>query len=293
MRQRDSALARLILVDVLWSEWNSGTDRKKYVEIIEELLMPPPTEAADVGSAYLHMCYEKDPEPWVVQQAPYELPPRDDCHNPKLWHEGQGEQSQAVARLYTGSAPEPKAGKIQVHGVAEWGQFFRIRIFMHATRYRAAVSCKGDADYWALIDMRFQRVSENLVLWHTGLSVWSGLPWNAHHRPAGLQFKDSQAMSSTDADRLTNDFHEHSREGFRDYLRRKKVAPMELRVFDRVYEPPPSFSSLSLHPRPTIGYRNTESVSGVMISAISMTSSGICRTQSSGLGAMNHTRAPY
>ena len=204
MPQHDSALARLILVDVRWSEWNSEsrTDREKYVKVIKELLQSPPPEAGNVGPAYIHMCYEKDQgpyykknqKPWVVHQAPYELPPRDDCQDTEQWLEDEEGLKQVDSALPMEGEPKSRTGKIQVHGVAEWGQLFRARIFMHAKRYRATVKCEGDANYWALIDMRFQQV-ENLVLWHTSLSVWSGPPWNTHHRPKSLQFKpkDSQA----------------------------------------------------------------------------------------------------
>ena len=203
------------------------------------------------------MCYEKDQgpyykknqKPWVVDQAPDELPPRDDCQDTEQWLEDEEGLKQVDSALPMEGEPKSRTGKIQVHGVAEWGQLFRARIFMHAKRYRATVKCEGDANYWALIDMRFQQV-ENLVLWHTSLSVWSGPPWNTHHRPKSLQFKpkDSQAMSSTDADRLTLDFRHNSRKGFRNYsLKGQGVAPMELRVFDRLDEPP---SFLVAVPRP-------------------------------------------
>lgn len=214
MWHRDSALARLILVDVQWAEWNSSTDREKYVKVIKELLKSPPGKADGLGPAHIHMCYDKDRKPWTVDKAPYELPPRDDCLQPKLWLEDEDGLRQVGSALPTGSDSKPAPGNKQVHGVAGWGQFFRARVFMDAKRYRAAVGCEGDADYWALIDMRFQQVSEDRVLWHSSLSVWSGIPWNPHHHPGSLQSEDSRGMSSTDANRLAWDFRKHFPKGF-------------------------------------------------------------------------------
>ncbi len=250
MRQYDSVLARLILVDVRWSEWNSERDRKTFVGIIKQLFDLSSRKARDVEAAYIHMCYEKDDQkPWKDQQAFYDLPPWDDCPDPEWFENEEGphkpkwfkDDAEGLRKIKSALpmeiTSEQKPGKVGVHGVPEWGQFFRARIFMDANRYRAAVECEGDANYWALVDMRFQRVSESLVLWHTSLSVWSGLPRNNHQRPDQVPFRESQPMSSEDADRLTRDFRKHSRAGFRTILTRE-VIPMELRVFDRLYEPP-------------------------------------------------------
>jgi hypothetical protein len=40
MQHRDVALARLILVDVSWSEWNPRTDKGKYIELVKKFLLP-------------------------------------------------------------------------------------------------------------------------------------------------------------------------------------------------------------------------------------------------------------
>jgi len=185
------------------------------------------------------MCYKKDQKPWTDKLARYDLPPKDDCDdlNPWPWHKDEEGLNLAKSRLAEESAPKHRAGEIEVHGVAEWQQFFRTRILMEAKRYRAAVECGGDADYWTLIDMRFQRVSASLVLWHTSLSVWSDRPRSTHHRPDDLPPEKPRPISSANVERLIVDFRKHSRTGFRNNLM-SEVTPMEFRVFDRLYEPP-------------------------------------------------------
>jgi hypothetical protein len=239
MGQHDSALARLILVDVRWSEWNPVRDRNTFVKIIERLLESPSPQVGDAGSAYIHFCYKKDQKPWTDKLARYDLPPKDDCSdlNPRPWHKDEEGLKLVKSRLTDASAPEHNADESEVHRVTAWKQFFRTRIFMKAKRYRAAVECGGDADYWTLIDMSFQRVSARLVLWHTALSVWSDIPWSTHHRPGDLPQEKPRPMSSADVESLIVDFRKHSRTGFRKSLM-SEVTPMEFRVFDRLYEPP-------------------------------------------------------
>jgi hypothetical protein len=254
MQHRDVALARLILVDVSWSEWNPRTDKGKYIELIKKFLLPS-SEIRGTSPAHIHLCYENvtppastDPpdEParvWVDQLAPYELPPSDDCRNPSEWYPDDG-RKEAISVLEKESTPAQRAGKLAIHDVPGWGQVFRTRIFMDAERYRAVTRCGGDAYYWALIDMRFQQINEELVLWHTSLSIWNSLPQSPHHCPPSIREKIAQeeaevrrGVSAEDADRLISDFRRHSRHGFRNNLMRE-VQRSELRVFGRLYEPP-------------------------------------------------------
>jgi hypothetical protein len=253
MRHRDVALARLVMVDVSWSEWSSRTDKDKYIGLVKKFLLPSP-ETCSAGPAYIHLCYEKeapsvsadppDETAWVEQLAPYELPPWDDCSDPGDWFPRDGGLNQAISVLEKEWPPPPRAGRLAIHDVPGWGQMFRTRVFMDAERYRAATGCGGDACYWALIDMRFQQVTESLVLWHTSLSVWSSIPWNPHHCPPDLRARISheegealRGVSAEDASQLSRDFRLHSRYGFRNELLRD-VQRSELRVFDRLYEPP-------------------------------------------------------
>jgi hypothetical protein len=263
MRHRDVALARLVMVDVSWSEWNPQTDTDKYIGLVKKFA-PPSPETSTARPAYIHLCYEKeapsvsvDPPgetAWVEQQVPYELPPWDDCSNPGGWFpQDNGNPGgwfrrdnghQAISVLEKECPPAPRPGRLAIHDVPGWGKLFRTRIFMDAERYRAVTGYGGDASYWALIDMRFQQITEGLVLWHTSLSIWSSLPWSRHHCPPDIRDGISQeeakvplGVSAVDAGRLIRDFRLHSRHGFRNELMRD-VQRNELRVFDRLYEPP-------------------------------------------------------
>lgn len=255
MQHRDVALARLILVDVSWSEWKPQTDKGKYIELVKKFMLPS-SEICSTSPAHIHLCYENDTPPpstdppdeptwvWVDQLAPYELPPRDDCRDPSKWFSGDDGLNDAVSVLENENPPAPRADKLAIHSVAGWGQLFRTRIFMGAERYRAVTRCGGDAYYWALIDMRFQQINEKLVLWHTSLSIWNSLPRNPHHCPpgirAGISHEEAEVrrgVSAEDADRLISDFRRYSRHGFRNELMHE-VQRSELRVFGRLYEPP-------------------------------------------------------
>jgi hypothetical protein len=264
MRHRDVALARLVMVDVSWSEWSSQTDKDKYIGLVKKFLLPSP-ETCSADPAYIHLCYEKeapsvsvDPPnetAWVDQQVPYELPPWDDCSNPSGWFSRDNGNTggwfprddglnQAISVLEKECPPASRAGRLAIHDVPGWGKLFRTRIFMDADRYRAVTGYGGDASYWALIDMRFQEITEHLVLWHTSLSIWSSLPWSPHHCPPDIRKGISQekskvlrGLSAVDVAWLIRDFRLHSRYGFRNELM-SDMERSELRVFDRLYEPP-------------------------------------------------------
>jgi len=255
MQFRDVALARLILVDVSWSEWKPGTDKGKYIRLVKKFLHPS-SGIRSTCPAHIHLCYENDAPPpstdppdeparvWVEQLSPYELPPRDECSDPSKWFSGDDALEKAISELEKEGTRESRPGKLAIHDVADWGQLFRTRIFMGAERYRAVTKCGGDASYWALIDMRFQQVNEGLVLWHTSLSIWNSLPRNPHHCPessrTGISHEEAEVrrgVSAEDADHLISDFRRHSRPGFRNELM-GEVQRSELRVFGRLYEPP-------------------------------------------------------
>jgi len=253
MQHRDIALARLVMVNVSWSEWNPQTDKGKYIELVKKFLHPC-SEIHSAGPAYIHLCYEKeapsvsvdppDETAWVEQLVPYELPPWDACRDPGEWLPEDDGLNRAISVLEKESVLASRAGKLAVHNVPAWGQLFRTRVFMGAERYRAVTGCGGDAHYWALIDMRFQQIVEGLVLWHVSLSIWNGLPWSPHHCPPSIHAEILQGeggvlrgLSAEDADLLMRDFRLNSRHGFRNRLIRD-MQRSELRVFDRLYEPP-------------------------------------------------------
>ncbi len=176
MQHRDVALARLIMVDVSWSEWKPRTDKGKYIEFVKQFMLPS-SEICSTSTAHIHLCYRNDNPPvstdppdeptwvWVDQLAPYELPPRDDCRAPGKWYPDD-EQKEPISVLEGKGNPAPRASKLAIHDVPGGGQVFRTRIFMGAERYRAVARCDGDADYWALIDMRFQQINDKLMVWH-------------------------------------------------------------------------------------------------------------------------------
>lgn len=234
----DSALARLILVDVTWSEWEPEKDRESYEKVIKTFLGAPLASCGSSGPVYLHQCYETDNPGgsiWIEQTAAYELPPKDACQYPGRWlgsHEG-------LQRVTSVPAAErevpPQFGSAPVHQVRDWGRMFRTRIFMGAELYRSVVKCGGDADYWVLINMHFQRVTQASVLWHTSFSVWSDLPRSSHHCPAHITSPRVRGLSAENSYNFTNDWSE-ARDAFRDFVHSGQRR--SLRVFGRSYQPP-------------------------------------------------------
>jgi hypothetical protein len=237
-----NALARMVLVDVTWSEWRPDTDRARYEEIVGKLVAPPrspgPPGAEPAGPVYVHQCYEEGrfDTSWVVPSAPYELPPRDECRCPALWLQGEDGRDWALAALAAQEAAANYDRMALIRRGPDWRRLFRTRVAMSADRFRATAGCKGDEDYWVLIDMRFQWALGGNILWHTSFSVWSDLPWSDHHCPATAGHRDRHTLTPADAHRLISDYYTHTRQAFRLLI----GAPdrSTLRVFGRYYQPP-------------------------------------------------------
>ena len=137
------ALARMVLVDVTWCQWRPDVDRDRYGSILSKLVDPPP-EPGPYGPVQVHQCGQDEPghgdERWTPPEAPYELPPPDECRHPASWLEGSPGKGWALQVLDRYRPDQP--------------QLFRTRVAMGADRFRAMAPCAGTADYTVLIDLR-------------------------------------------------------------------------------------------------------------------------------------------
>ena len=252
-----SALRRMILVDVTWSEWQPSRDRPRYEQIVKALLQPPAPAARDLGPVYVHQCYEEDRSDtsWVLSAGPHELPPSDVCQKPDDWLVGAEGLARVLAELDLEEATARGSGTATLDEVPDSRKLFRTRIFMRADRFRAVAGCEGSIDYWILIDMRFQWIAQGSVLWHTSFTVWSDLPWSVHHRSGYPAVREQRELSARDAVALIADY-EISRTAFRDIIKAPGLST--LRVFGRYYQPPTCLGAVpglpgnaSPSPRPT------------------------------------------
>ena len=138
-------------------------------------------------------------------------------------------------------AESDKSAKTPIHQVDDWGGLFRTRLFMGADWYRAALECDGSTEYWVLIDMRFQRVPNDSVLWHTSFSFWSDPPRSSHHCPDGInmpkrdEFGDKDSYS-LDAYSLMRDWSSNSIPALRKHV--DPTARKTMRVSGRSYLSP-------------------------------------------------------
>jgi hypothetical protein len=243
-----NALARMVLVDVTWSEWRPDTDRARYEEIIGKLVSAP-AGPEPAGPVYVHQCFEEGQfdTSWVEALTPYELPPLDECRHPDLWLKDEDGRDWALAALAAQQAAAEYGRLALTRRGPDWRQLFQTRVAMSADRFRTVADCQGDEDYWVVIDMRFQRVPGGATLWHTSFSVWSDLPWSDHRRPATAGPRDRHTLTPAGALRLINDYYTHSRRAFRTLI----GAPdrSTLRVFGRYYQPP-GFLVAVRDPRP-------------------------------------------
>jgi hypothetical protein len=230
-----NALARLVLVDVTWSEWRPDTDRARYQEILGKLVGTP-SGPGPYGQVYVHQCDEegrRDPS-WVEPDAPYELPPPDECQCPDQWRDGEEGQGWALDALRR--QDRAQSSRLALTPREPDRRLFRTRVAMPADRFRAMAGCGGTTDYWILIDLRFQWVSVGATLWHTSFSVWSDLPWSHHLCPAQAGVRDRHTLTAADAHELIEDYQQNSRTAFRKLIGAQN--PHTLRVFDRYYQPP-------------------------------------------------------
>ena len=232
-----SALRRMVLVDVHWSDWQPDRDRSRYERIVRTLVLPPSRNSAELEPVYVHQCYEEDrgDTSWITPAASYELPSADLCQRPDEWLVGSQGLDHVLRTLGEREETARESGKILLDEVPDWGKLFRTRVFMSAGRFRAVADRGGDLDYWVLIDMRFQWIAPNSVLWHTSFSVWSDLPWSLHHRADQVATRDQRGLSADDAFHLIDDY-ESSRQAFREIIEAPDRST--LRVFGRYYQPP-------------------------------------------------------
>ena len=232
-----SALRRMVLVDVHWSDWQPDRDRSRYEQIVRTLVQPPARSSAELEPVYVHQCYEEDrgDTSWMAPAASYELPPADVCQRPGEWLVDAEGLDHVLAALHEQEATARESGKILLDEVPGWGKLFRTRIFMNAGRFRAVAGGGGNLDYWVLIDMRFQWIAPNPVLWHTSFSAWSDLPWSLHHRADHVATRDQRGLLAPGAFHLIKDY-ESSRQAFREIIRAPDRST--LRVFGRYYQPP-------------------------------------------------------
>jgi hypothetical protein len=237
MSPSPSALRRMVLVDVTWSEWQPGRDRSRYEQIVRTLVQPLARNSAELVPVYVHQCYEEDrgDTSWMAPATSYELPPADVCHRPGEWHEGAEGLKHVLKAVGEQEETARESGKIPLYEVPDWGKLFRTRIFMSAERFRAVAGGGRGLDYWVLIDMRFQWIAQGSVLWHTSFSAWSDLPWSLHHRPDQVAARDQRELAADEAAHFIADY-ERSRQAFREII--KAPDRSTLRVFGRYYQPP-------------------------------------------------------
>jgi hypothetical protein len=230
------ALARMVLVDVTWWQWRPDVDQDRYGAILSRLVDTPPGPG-EPGPVHVHQCADgqEGPGPALLTQpeAPYELPPPDQCRRPDVWREGDDGKRWALQTL---AEQQGRAGLAPIPREPDRRELFRTRVAMGADRFRAMAGCAGTVGYWVLIDMRFQWVSADVTLWHTSFSVWSDLPWNGHHWPSLAGVRDRHTLTPADVHELIDDYTRHSRTAFRELIGERDRDT--LRVFGRDYKPP-------------------------------------------------------
>lgn len=233
------ALARMVLVDVTWWQWRPDVDRDRYGSILSRLV-DTPRDPGPYGPVHVHQCSDDEEghgnAPWIQPEAPYELPPPDECRRPDLWLEGGDGKGWALEALAEQHERAERARMAPIPREPDRRKLFRTRVAMGADRFRAMADCQGAADYSVLIDMRFQWVSADVTLWHTSFSVWSDLPWNDHHWPSSAGVRDRHTLTSADVHELIDDYTRNSRTAFRELIGERDRDT--LRVFGRDYKPP-------------------------------------------------------
>ena len=134
VKRSGAALARLIVVDVMWSIWEPGEGQERYKKVIDKLLSASLADSGGTGQAYMHQCHIRDdnktrrgPRP---KAAVYELPPTDDCGWPNEWLKASdwhtmGKPFPAPAAHASG---EHNVSDVAIHKVPEWGDMFCTRI---------------------------------------------------------------------------------------------------------------------------------------------------------------------
>jgi hypothetical protein len=282
----DVALARLILVHVMWSAWKPEKGPDNYSSVIDAFLNASSSGSDNPGRVYLHQCHRSGDDedvPWEQLATAYELPPKDGCQCPGVWF-----RFDAPNRIAPVFAARPEVSHQEtdplihqvpdVHKVPD-GDMFRTRIFMDADCYRSVLKCGGDADYWVVIDMRIQSVTDRSRLWHTSVSMWSHLPQSGHHCPPCLDRPRPRSLSAEHAYALMDEWRQS-----REELRR--VAPLldaePLRVFGRSYLPPSFLTAV-----PGGDHRDTAAPdSGAELSVLREVSNAILFTQ-------NYTSLPH
>lgn len=248
----DIELARLILVHVMWSAWKPERDLESYNRVIDTFLGAS-IHSSSSGPVYLHQCYrsgDKEDTPWAEQAAAYELPPKDGCQCPGRWF--RYDAPNKITRVYAeGTEVAHNESEVLTHQVPDVhqvpeGDMFRTRIFMGADYYRTVLKCRGNTDYWVIIDMRIQSVTDRSRLWHTSVSMWSHLPLSGHHFPPCLACPRLQPLSAEHAYALVDAWGQ-SREELHE------VAPLQdaepLRVFGRSYLPPSFLTAVPVYRR--------------------------------------------
>jgi hypothetical protein len=153
----DEAIARLIVIDVMWSKWESSSEKlqNQYQNVVDKLLSASVVPGGS-GHAYMHACRKGNNKNsrWTEDEeaAVYELPPRDNCGWPEEWLKA----SDWLARGKPFPAPTahasmvPDVSDVALHDVKKWGDMFSTRIFMDAACYRTALEWKDKFNYWVL-----------------------------------------------------------------------------------------------------------------------------------------------
>jgi hypothetical protein len=219
MTDGGNTLARMVMVDVTWQRWRPEGDLDHYQAILGQLTGPPPG-SGPYGPAYVHQCDERPP---------------DQCQRPGEWREGLPGQRWALAALDQQAAAE-RDRVASNRREPDQHRRFRTRVAMAADRFRATAGCGGTVGYWVLIDLRFQRVSADVTLWHTSFSVWSDRPWSDHHCPPLAGARPEHTLTAAGLHDLLDDYTTNSRPAFRDLIgdRHRDTLP----VFGRRNEPP-------------------------------------------------------
>jgi hypothetical protein len=189
----------------------------------------------------MHECHKdgdgkprRGPRP---KAALYELPPADDCGWPNEWLAASDWRTMGKRFPAPGAhaSRARQANEVSIHDVPEWGDMFCTRIFMGSDCYRTALEEDDDFAYWVLIDMRFQKVPDSAVLWHTSLSWWSDPPLSRHHCPPDIDRPPAKRLSDDYVYGLIEAWNK-SRRGFRKLVRAEDEKPLS--VFDRSYLEP-------------------------------------------------------
>ncbi|MGO9779525.1 MAG: hypothetical protein ACLPKE_04695 [Streptosporangiaceae bacterium] len=236
MNWKKKDLTRLILVDVTWSAWDPEKDEDKFNKIVNKLISDPPGAVAPTSPAYIHRCYSKNPESnsrnsLAAAGLRFESPPIAECEYPNVWTSG----ANRIASAANDDLPE-ESSNTAIDRLHDSSGLSRTSIFMRADRFHAATESSGDTDYWALVDLRFQRISQSSVLWHSSLLVWSDPPWNTHFRPYEVEPQKPKRMSEERVASLIDDFNRNAREAFRGLVSAQRHS--NLNIFGRSYQPP-------------------------------------------------------